>query len=87
MTSVIYYFFFFQKNALRNTETPKKESIGCLDENRDISYKSENKENVLADLTIFVNNKSTGEEVFSFKINKKVFYKLSFLLPFLNSCL
>ncbi len=70
----IYFLFFRSKGNIiqqdkRISEIQKpQERPACLDENKEVSYKSANKEDILADLIIFVNNKLIDEEVFSFKI-------------------
>ncbi|MBU4223870.1 hypothetical protein KJ934_01450, partial [Patescibacteria group bacterium] len=58
MAGIAGYFFFFQK----------EKSIECLGEKRDVFYKIEEKESPLADVVIAIDDKSTKEELFSFKI-------------------
>ncbi len=69
ITASIGYFSLFQKgDKIKNTKTIKQELIGCLDEKKEVSYKIEEKESPLADVIVFVNDKFTGKELSSFKI-------------------
>lgn len=65
----IIYFIFFQKDRLEIIKLSEQESTQCLDENKKISYMTEDKEVILVDLTIFINDKLTGKELSSFKID------------------
>ena len=56
LTAIVYYFFYY--NSKR-----------CLDENEKVSYKGEEKENTLVDITVFINDKITEKELSSFKIS------------------
>lgn len=66
---VTVYLLLFQKSEIKIIQTLKQKLTECLDENKDVSYKSEDKEDVLANLTIFINDRLTGKEIFSFKID------------------
>ena len=57
------YLVFFQQQRLKTI------SFECLADDEEAFYKSEDSGSVLVDLTISVKNKSTGKELFSFKVD------------------
>ena len=59
--------YLFQGNG-KGIEIPKLRPTECLDEKKEVSYKIEEKESPLADAVVFVSDKSTEKESFSFKI-------------------
>jgi len=63
------YFFFFQKDGeLGGLEISKEKLSKCLDEQSTALYKTEKKEGPLAEVVVSVNDKSTGKELSSFRI-------------------
>lgn len=63
---IIYYFYFWKEG--KDITRVSEGWIGCLD-NKNVFYQSEDKGSTLAELTIFINDKLTENEPFSFRID------------------
>lgn len=71
IVGVIYYFFFYQREKIESKKISEQSTFlnQCLDGDKVASYKIEEKESPLVDMTIYINDKNTERELFSFKID------------------